>query len=576
MNTARFKKLATQLGLTLPLVVFLFLADEPCATAEDITNRDDIGIEIATLIESKHNPLLAKPNFSEQQEPLAKLYELNNNHLLWLGKTDTDIESAIAILENAKAEGLEPADYDATTLKGGMKLATSLPQSASRELAKFDVALSIAVLRFLNDLHHGKVNPRQFDYPLPFGKKSEVDLASLVKQATEQHTIARLPQLLEPKLKQYQQLKQALADYRNSPKELDFEPLSFESSLRPGKQYPHLAELRQRLIALGALPDSAQSDAVPVYYDSELQEGVKAFQRNSGLQADGIIGKETAARLNQTREQKILQIELAMERLRWLPKNLSGPLIIVNIPAFQLWAFSSIDDSEILNMKVIVGKALANQTPVLLEDMKYVEFMPYWNIPKSIMDKEILPKLYDDFGYLESQDIELIQRHDDDTSSWDTLFDDIRRGRVRGRQRPGNKNPLGKVKFIFPNKEDVYLHDTSMPRLFDRSQRDFSHGCVRVAQAEKLAEFVFSQQPDSRWDSTSIQEAMAGSKTRRVNLRKPIPVLFYYTTTFVDHNGQIQFYRDIYHQDSLLEKALGKIPGSHSESLLTAKTTTPG
>jgi len=169
-----------------------------------------------------------------------------------------------------------------------------------------------------------------------------------------------------------------------------------------------------------------------------------------------------------------------------------------------------------------------------------------------------------------------VQRHASDNSgSWDSVFDDIRHGRVRARQRPGKRNPLGKVKFIFPNKEDVYLHDTSTHNLFSRSRRDFSHGCVRVAEAEKLAEFVLNNQPESTWDTTAIQEAMSGTKTRRITLKKPIPVLFFYATSFVDHNNQIQFYRDIYEQDVALEKALGKFTGVETNNLLTAKTSTP-
>jgi murein L,D-transpeptidase YcbB/YkuD len=209
--------------------------------------------------------------------------------------------------------------------------------------------------------------------------------------------------------------------------------------------------------------------------------------------------------------------------------------------------------------------------------MEYLEFMPYWNIPRSIMDKEILPKLYNDFSYLQSQNMELVNRSaPDNLEALEGFLDDIRRGRVRARQRPGSGNPLGKVKFIFPNKEDVYLHDTSNHNLFNRSRRDFSHGCVRVAEAEKLAEFVLNNQPESAWDLQAIQEAMSGSKTRRVTLKKPIPVLFLYATSFVDHTNKVHFYNDIYQQDAALEKALGKITATNDQTLLSAKTSKPG
>jgi len=576
MNTTGLKKLSINVGLMLPVVLFLFFSAQPTATAEETDYPLDAGTAIAALIAGKQNALLTRPDFSNDAELLGNLYQKNNNRLLWLGekRSKANIDQALAILGNAGADGLNPNDYDADVLKANLQMALSIPQTAVKELAEFDTALSIALLRFTNDLHHGRVNPQQLSYPTPFGSKTSADMPALIKQALDNLTLSALPQQLQPKFKQYEQLKRVLAAYRKAPAESEYQALVFQKPLRPGDSHPQLAALHQRLIALGALPEWAPDGTAEKSYTPTLQEGVKTFQRENGLKADAIIGQETADRLNQSLGQKILQIELAMERLRWLPDDIAGPMIIVNIPAFQLWAFNSPEDTDILNMKVIVGKALKNQTPVLFEEMKYLEFMPYWNIPKNIMDKEILPKLYNDFSYLQSQDIELVQRYASDSAgSWDSVFDDIRRGRVRARQKPGKKNPLGKVKFIFPNKEDVYLHDTSTPSLFSRSRRDFSHGCVRVAEAEKLAEFVLTNQPESTWDVTAIQEAMSGSKTRRVTLKKPIPVLFLYSTSFVDHDNRIHFYRDIYEQDAALEKALGKMSGSGSSELLTAKTT---
>lgn len=577
LHNTGLKRLALNTGKLLPVILVLFFPTQPTAAAAE-QPIDNPAAAISTLITSKQNPLLTKPDFSKQADQLLNLYQLADNQLLWLGdsRSQTNIDAALAILSKADADGLDPRDYDAEVLKHDFELALALPPSAINELAKFDTALSIALLRFVNDLHHGRVNPQQLNYPSPFGSKQFIEAVTLIRQAIDQHTLAQLPEVVQPKLKQYQQLKQILANYRKAPKEGDFQPLSFEKPLRPGDHHPQLAELQQRLIALDAMSLETEDPQPEKFYSKQLQAAVKEFQRQNNLPADGIIGKETAAKLNQSLEQKILQIELAMERLRWLPDDIVGPVIIVNIPAFQLWAFNSVNDTDILNMKVIVGKAEKNQTPVLLEEMKYLEFMPYWNIPSSIMKKEILPKMYNDLGYLQSQNIELVQLYSKQDSDWYSVSDDIKHGRVRARQRPGKKNPLGKVKFIFPNKEDVYLHDTSSPNLFNRNQRDLSHGCVRVAEAEKLAAFVLGNQPETNWDLTAIQQAMSGSKTRRVSLRNPIPVLFYYTTTFVDQDNRIHFYRDIYNQDAVLEKALGKIPLPDNSSLVTAKTTTPG
>lgn len=571
------KRLALQTGKLLPVILVLFSPSQPLSAADEQQNNSP-ATAISTLIASKQNFLLANPDFSKQADQLLGLYQLADNQLLWLddSRTQINIDAALAMLSNAKADGLDPMDYDAEVLKHNFQMALELPQSAINELAKFDTALSIALLRFVNDLHHGRVNPQQLNYPSPFGSKQFSEAVTHIKQAIEQHSLAQLPEAVQPKYKQYRQLKQILANYLKAPKDDDFQPLIFEKALRPGERHPQLDELQQRLITLGAMPAETADSPANKFYSKELQAGVKEFQRQNNLQADGIIGKDTVAKLNQSLKQKILQIELAMERLRWLPDDIPGPMIIVNIPAFQLWAFNSVNDADILNMKVIVGKAEKNQTPMLLEEMKYLEFMPYWNIPSSIMKKEILPKMNNNLGYLQSQNIELVQLYSKQDSGWYSVFDDIKNGRVRARQRPGKKNPLGKVKFIFPNKEDVYLHDTSSPNLFNRSQRDLSHGCVRVAEAEKLAEFVLSNQPETQWDLEAIQQAMSGSKTRRVSLKNPIPVLFFYTTTFVDQDNQIHFYRDVYNQDAVLEKALGKIPLQDNSSVVTAKATTSG
>lgn len=576
IHTIDSRRLTLNIGFLLSIVLALFFFAQPTTIADVTPNSNEVAEVLGSLIASNQNSLLAEPNFSKHANELTRLYQMGNNQLLWLGesRSQSTIDSALTILANAGADGLNPDHYDAGLLRRDFQFALSMPKNAIVELAKFDTALSIALLRFVNDLHHGRVNPQQLNYPSLFGNKQGFNSVELIKQSIEQQTLAQLPQIVQPKFRQYQQLKQVLASYRQAPQDSAFQPLIFEKTLRPGDYHPQLAELQQRLIALGALPLKTSNDTEKESsYSERLQEGVKNFQRENGLKADGIIGLETAAILNQSLDQKIAQVKLAMERLRWIPDDITGPLIIVNIPAFQLWAFNSLDDPDTLNMKVIVGKALENQTPVLLEEMEYLEFMPYWNIPRSIMQKEILPKIYSDFGYLESQNIELVQRYAGDSSG--SLYDDIMRGRVRARQLPGRKNPLGKVKFIFPNTEDVYLHDTSSHNLFSRSRRDFSHGCVRVENAEKLAEFVLGQQPESNWDLTAIQQAMSGSKTRRVHLNKTIPVLFLYTTSYVDQDNRIHFYPDIYQQDAALEKALGGLPNTNNENVLTAHTITP-
>ncbi len=575
-QSKRLKNLSVKVGFLFSALLLLYFFAQPAKTAATSLPPDhQLNEALTTLIASHQHPWLLKADFSKQAAELAQLYQMTNNHLLWLDDNNASatLAAAVQILRHADEQGLDPRDYDAEWLSANLHRVLGLPQDSTAERVVFDTALSIAWLRFMHDLHDGRIALPQLDLPGALASKPAIDGATLLKQAVEQQRLPALVEQLEPKIKQYQQLKQALADYRQRPAEADSPKLSFKKSLRPGEHHPQLALLRARLTAVGVLPPQTPTNLAETHYSGDLLEGVKTFQLQQGLEADGIIGKETEALLNQTLAEKITQIELAMERLRWLPADLSGPLIIVNIPAFELRAFHSLNEQETLNMKVIVGKAEQNQTPQLFEEMKYLEFRPYWNIPKSIMDKEILPKLEDDFTYLQNQDIELVQRSADASLAIDDVFENIRSGKLRARQRPGKKNPLGKVKFIFPNKEDVYLHDTPTPSLFNRSRRDFSHGCVRVAQAEKLAEFVLSNQPG--WDKQSIQEAMNAENTRRVTLKQTIPVLFFYTTSFVGADNQLRFYRDIYGQDAILQKALGK-SAPQGDSLLSGQSATAG
>ncbi|MGR9014715.1 MAG: L,D-transpeptidase family protein, partial [Gammaproteobacteria bacterium] len=354
--------------------------------------------------------------------------------------------------------------------------------------------------------------------------------------------------------------------------------LDIKKTLRPGNSHPQIDELRRFLIAIGDLPEdkTAPTATKPALYTEPVVTGVKSFQKRHGLSADGNIGKNTVAALNEPLNHRVVQIELAMERLRWLPKFNTGASIIVNIPAFQLWAFDSIDqaDANPLNMNVIVGKALKHKTPVLMAEMHYIDFMPYWNVPYNITKKEILPKLTQNFNYLNEENMELVSVHHNSENSTalneDTLSL-LKQGKLRIRQRPGRKNALGKIKFIFPNKNDVYLHDTPSNSLFSRSRRDFSHGCVRVANPQKLAEFALKNQDG--WNPETIKIAMNTPKNRRVFLKKPIPVLFFYTTAFFDQFDNLEFYPDIYGHDAVLLKALSKPDDLSDQSLFISSNT---
>lgn len=535
-----------------------------CLFAENsAVQNPDISKEINAIIAAKQHSYLKQTNFAYRTEDLDALYKLANYQLLWLGNTQSAKNTAdvLDLLAKAAEQGLVRENYDADLLREKYNLVLKLAPTAYKELALYDTAVSIALLRFLHDMHYGRVNPQGINYKLQLREKKLIDLPTLIKDSLALNTVSQLPLLVEPRLHQYQKLKSALAAYRLIAEKSPNFIFNHKGKLRPGEYHPQLVELSHLLANLGDMPeaDTLNPSENKPKYTPELVNAVKKFQLRHGLAADGTIGSGTMAALNEPLTKRIAQIELAMERLRWLPELSVGRSIIVNIPAFQLWAIDGIDNgTNITNMRVVVGKALKNQTPVLMAQMSYIEFNPYWNVPKNILKDEILPKLINKPGFLSSQNMEVVAKNNSAQSipvNSDSI-EKLKKGLYRVRQLPGNKNSLGKVKFIFPNKEDVYLHDTPSGSLFSRSRRDFSHGCVRVENPQLLAEFALKNQ--GKWNAESIKKAMKSPKNMRVVLQQPIPVLFFYTTTFVDQYNNLGFYPDIYGHDAVLMEALKK------------------
>lgn len=511
--------------------------------------------EIHAIIQAKQHPYLQPANFTHRAEDLDALYKQADYQLLWLGNLNTEknITDALNVLTNAESEGLNKDHYDVAQLQEQYQKTLSLPSEAYKELANFDTALSLSLLRYLHDLHYGRIDPQGINFELKLREKKLIDLPSLIYAQVNQQTVSELPHQVEPKLRQYQQLKAALAQYRELASKTQAFQLSFQKPIRVGEPFTQAEQMQALLIALGDLPKEENSKFT--HYTDKLANGIKKFQHRHGVSADGTIGKTTVAELNQPLAQRLTQIELAMERLRWLPELSSEPSIIVNIPAFQLWAFDNINDpnANVTTMRVVVGKAMKNQTPVLMANMSFIDFSPYWNVPYNIVKNEIIPKLSQNGNYLNKENMELVSSNGINTFSEATISQ-LKQGTVRIRQRPGKKNALGKVKFLFPNKNDVYMHDTPANALFSRSRRDFSHGCVRVSNPENLAEFVLKNQKG--WDKDSIHQAMQSTKMQRVILKKAIPVLFFYTTAYFDQDNTLIFYPDIYEQDNVLQEAL--------------------
>jgi murein L,D-transpeptidase YcbB/YkuD len=311
--------------------------------------------------------------------------------------------------------------------------------------------------------------------------------------------------------------------------------------------------LAQRLAALG---DLAPLTAEPSRYEGALVEAVRAFQARHGLAADGVIGKATLAHLEVTPARRARQIELTLERLRWTPL-LQGPrMVVINIPEFVLRAYQ-VSEGRIQvqrEMKVVVGEAADLRTPLFDEDMRFVEFSPYWNVPSSIARRELVPRLRRDPDHFAREGFEFVSADGRvDTALSAGQLAAVLAGRSRIRQRPGERNAVGGIKFAFPNRTNIYLHDTPSTRLFERDRRDFSHGCIRVEHPLALAAFVLQDMPG--WDEARLRGAMAAGRSSTVRLAQPVPVLIAYGTALVK-GGRIHFFDDLYGHDRTLDDAL--------------------
>jgi murein L,D-transpeptidase YcbB/YkuD len=287
-------------------------------------------------------------------------------------------------------------------------------------------------------------------------------------------------------------------------------------------------------------------------------EAVKRFQRRHGLDPDGWLGRETLRELDTPLSYRVLQLELTLERWRWIPHTFPQPPVVVNIPEFRLRAFDE-HHRVALSMKVVVGQAFRHQTPVFAARMRCVVFRPYWNVPMSIQRSELIPKIERDRSYLNEHGYQIVDMKGNvvtEGSVTRSILQRLDSGKLRIRQKPGLENSLGLIKFAFPNEHDVYLHGTPATQLFSKARRDFSHGCIRVEDPVALAAWVLKRNP--AWNLDRIRAAINGDHMIQVNLEQPIPVLILYGTAVIEENGEVHFFDDIYGDDKALARVLAK------------------
>lgn len=475
-------------------------------------------------------------SIKRQKEAVEEIYRLTNYQFIWANNPNT--EAALKLFEDAPSKGLDIEYYDVDALRASLKqLKVGTP--STEQLAAFDTALTNNLLSYLSDLGYGRVNPQKvrFDFQV---NKEPLKLAQALLTASKDGSFKALADKTEPTLVFYRYMREAFSQYHAAEqvrKEVKFTRVGL-SKEHPTEQ---VAQLRKLLIALGDIEASKTADdSNSAAYDEALIQGIKSFQKRHGLASKSLLNKATINALNAPVTGKLEQMKLSLERLRWIPRFEEDRMVLVNIPSFQLWAFDSLkdEDAEPLTMRVVVGKAAGKQTPSFSSKMQYVEFRPTWSVPQSIIKHE--------FGNLLRNPGALARRN---------MKVSYHNGVVSVRQASGDHNALGLVKFLFPNNHSVYFHDTPSKHFFKQSRRDFSHGCVRLANPDLFAQFALNKQTDE-WTMDKINRSMHKGGQKRITLEAPVPVVIFYGTALaVDHTG-VHFYADVYGHDAKLKAAL--------------------
>jgi L,D-transpeptidase YcbB len=535
---------------------------EPAGPAEPA-----VASALQDVLETGRHPWLRWADLADVVPALHDLYAAEPDGLFWFAgeKPYPALAGALAALAGAAERGLQPADYDPERIAAEGERLESTATVGGADRALFDLAVSVGVLRVMEACHSGRVHPRMLDWGYDIQPR-KLDRAARLREGRGGPGVPALLDGLEPSFPHYVRNRRVLATYRawaaaGEPAPVPALPKN-KSKVEPGQPWDGVPALLARLRLFGDLtddtPPASAPDGTPLYQGG-LVDALKRFQARHVLDADGVLGAATIQAVNVPLARRVRQLELAMERGRWLPRITDRPTVFVNVPLFRLWASDPVRGLEPLRMKVVVGKSMNHRTPIFVEQMEYVVFRPYWNPPYSIAAKEIVPRARRDPSYLEREDLEIVASGDENAPALPATgeaLDAVVAGRLHVRQRPGPRNSLGLAKFIFPNDEDVYMHGTPAPQLFARTRRDFSHGCIRLEDPAALAQWVLRDDPS--WTRGRIDAAMQAERPQRVNLREPLPVVVFYDTVHVNSEGVVHFIEDIYGHDRTLDQALAR------------------
>lgn len=523
------------------LVVFLVCVAGACRPAADRTS--EIAAALGHVLEGKP-PTPAATVWADART----FYAERQNAPAWVAdRSDLKAIAALHVLRTAPAHGFAAADYREAELTADLDtLRNDTRDEPGRieRLAALDVGLTTALLTLGRDVALGRTTPASIDGHWESRRRAP-DFVGILVHVAEGDPGTWLD-TVRPPHPEYAALQKALVDLLGQQGEGGWRKVS--GTFKPGQSHSSVVVLRQRLGETGELRGAAAANASPVY-DADIDAAVRSFQEHHGIKTTGVVDARTLAAMNVSLDDRIHQIEMNLERWRFMPADFGPRHFLVNIPSYRLMVREN--GKTVMDMRVVVGKR-GHETPVFSGDMATVVFSPYWNVPDSIVTTETAPAAARDPDYLARNDIEILRVStsggtpvDPSDVAWDNP---AALRRLAFRQRPGAKNALGLVKFLFPNSFDVYLHDTPADALFGRAGRALSHGCVRVEQPEALAQYVLHGYPE--WDEPRILAAMHSGVEKHVKLNATIPVHMVYFTTWVDAGGGLHFHPDVYGYDA--------------------------
>jgi murein L,D-transpeptidase YcbB/YkuD len=492
-------------------------------------------------------------------DSLSAYYVSGRSHV-WCrnGHLEDRAEAMIEVLQSAAAEGLDPESYGVERLED---LARRLRNGEKRLEPEFEVLLSGYSLLYARDVSSGRVDPKASGIPW-HTKKAEVPSLDLLEQMAEASPgeLRKLMASLPPVHEQYRALREQLARYIAIRKDGGWPSVPGGPAVRTGESIARnrRSALEARLQREGHLDARVESGEGGKTLEAGLGECLRRFQELRGLEPDGVLGPRTVEELNQSVEVRIETITANMERWRWVPADLGGKYIHVNTAAFQLEARNA--GHTDLRLRVIVGKQ-GWSTPAFSDLVTSIVFNPVWNVPANIATEEVIPRIREDRKYLENNRMVVIDEATGETVDpgrvdWEKVASGEADYRIQ--QQPGPGNPLGKIKFLFPNAFSIYLHDTPKEELFERTDRAFSHGCIRVDRPLELAAFLLA--PDEAWTKERILSAYESEERVEVRIQEAVPVYIFYWTAWVNEKGDLEFHQDHYGLD---REQAARLPGNH-------------